>query len=86
MGRHIVRTFRRMPEQRIACRDQSSEEALHVSLYLRVGVFLDQDRCRRMADVETEKSLIDPDGADPANDLAGQLVEPGTTGLKTKFF
>ena len=54
VGRHIIGTFEGMGEIRhrriVRGRDKALEEGLKVALYIRVGVFLDQERAGGVAD------------------------------------
>ena len=46
--RHVVGPLGAMNEQRIAIRHEPLEKGDEVALHIGIGVFLDQQRCRRM--------------------------------------
>ncbi len=59
VGRHIVRPFRDMLEQRIAIRRQSQHEAFHVSAYVGVGIFAQNQRCTGVVKKHVTQALTD---------------------------
>jgi len=75
VGRHVVRTLGGMAEDRVPFGNEASEEPLEVALDLRVGVLLDDERRRRVADMEGQEARPDSGRSRPRFDLVGDLDE-----------
>src|SRR5437763_9260734 len=58
MRSHIIRTFGGVNKERIAIRHKPGHERFEIAPNIRVSIFLDQQRCGRMANLNRAKSVL----------------------------
>lgn len=75
MGWHIVAAFGGVPEPGRALRDQPLEKFAEVALHIRIGVLLNDERCRRVLDKNRTKPGLYVLSADPFSDLVRDFVQ-----------
>ena len=80
MRRHVVRPFGGVAVIH-ALPGQTREEILQILLHIGIGIFLDQQRSRSVADEAGEKTVADFLAADEFRHRVGEFVKPGTMGV-----
>src|SRR5437868_10045764 len=56
---HIVVTLSRVVKKRITIGSEAGKKAFQIATHLRIRIFLDQQRGRRVLDVQRQKSCLD---------------------------
>jgi transcription elongation GreA/GreB family factor len=78
MRRHVVRTFKRVSEERITIRNEASEERDEVTLHIGISVLLNDERRRCVAAVSSDLSCIYAAFLNERSRSIGDLVETFT--------
>lgn len=81
MGRHIVGSFALVPVKRVALRNQPGEEIVEIGKNIGIGIFLNQQRRRRMAAEQRQQPGLHGLCPYPAGDLSRHIVKPLSIGL-----
>lgn len=76
--RHVVRALAGMDEERIAVGHEAVEEAFEIAAYVRVGVFLDEQRGGRVPQVQGDEPMLETTLGNPGRELSGEIVQPAT--------
>lgn len=86
MGGHVVRAFERVAQIAhagvIRRRDKAAEIGQQITLHIRVGIFLDQQRGRGVAHHQRQKPIAV--ARQPPRNGAGDLVQRGAIGVDLK--
>ena len=75
VGRHVVRAFRAVAVERRVLGHELVQEGFQIALDVRIGVLLDDQRGRGVAQEQGEQPLAQGLGGEPGGDLAGDLGE-----------
>ena len=75
MRRHIIGAFHRVPVQAVVFRYQAVEEGVEVVNHVRVGIFLNSERCRGMLRENSEQARVQLPCVNPFHDRAGDFIE-----------
>ena len=82
MGRHVVFSFDRVAIGKILG-GQGAERAAQVLRHVRVGIFIQCQRCRGVLNEDVEQSHLDPgDLGERPQDMIGDWVDAGPRGRK----
>ena len=81
MRRHVVGALSAVLEQRIAIRNKAREEPLQITHDFRIGVFLNQQTRRCVADENSQQPVVDLAATHPALNIARDLDECAAGGL-----
>ena len=85
VGWHVVIAFGRMNEKRIAIRNKPGEEFLEIASHIRIGIFLDEQRGRSMAKVQSKETLIESVFGEPRCHLLSQFIEAASARGNVEF-
>jgi hypothetical protein len=85
MRGHVVRTFKGVFVNRVTLWNKPRQKALQIGLHRRIIIFLDQQACRSMADIEGEQSLSDPTCEHPVANLRGEGIQTFAMGGNNDF-
>jgi hypothetical protein len=75
---HVVVAFRRVDKQRVAVRHEPLEKRLQIAAHIRVGIFLDEQRSRRVLQMNREQTVVEFILREPFFHLARELVKPAS--------
>ena len=68
--RHVVRALAGVDKQRIAVGHEALEEPFEIGAHVRIGVFLDEQRGRRVPQVQRDEAMLETAFGNPGRDLA----------------
>ena len=83
--RHIVLSFRGMNKQRVTVRHQPGEKAFQVAPHVRVGILLDQQGRRCVANVKGYQAILKPVLRNPGPYVIGEFIEPAAASRDPDF-
>jgi hypothetical protein len=85
MSRHVILAFVVVDEQGIAILYKASKEALQIAAHIGVGVFLDQERGGRMANVQSQEAILESVPGNPCVYRIREFVETTAASVNCKF-
>jgi len=75
MRRHVIIAFGCVNEQFVAVRDESVEKSFEVAANIRVGIFLNDERGRGMADMKSNQAGLKLLFRDPRGNLVREFIK-----------
>src|ERR1051326_2174969 len=85
MGGHIVLALGGMDEKRVAVGHKAGKEFFQVAPNVRVGVFLNEQRSRSVADVERQEAIVEVVLRRPGRGVVGEFVEAAAARGNSQF-
>jgi len=82
---HVVVALGGVDEKPVAIRHQTGEECLEIAPDVGVGVFLDEERGRRVPKEQRQQAVAEAVLRNPALDLPGHRVKAAAAGADTQF-
>ena len=73
---HVVIAFGGMAEQRVAVRREPREKSVQIAAHVGIGVFLDQQRGGRVAQMQREQAVAKFVFRHPLFHFAGEFAQP----------
>jgi len=83
MGRHIVGAFGGMPVTSVILRNKPLEKIRQIQHHVRIGIFLNHQRCRCVLDKQCQEPGIGVHGSQPSRHLAGAWIQ--TLAMRSDF-
>jgi hypothetical protein len=80
VGGHVVVAFRRVDVKRIAIRDEAFEKGLQVATDIRVGIFLNEQGGGGVAEMKSEKALLEAVFGKPVLNQVGEFIKTAAFG------
>ncbi len=74
VGGHIIVAFDRVHKKRVAVRHEPGEESVEVAADIGVGIFLDEERGRSVANVKRQQTAFKAMLSNPSLNLRRELV------------
>ena len=74
-----------MDKQRVAVGYEALEKAFEIGAHVRVGVLLDEQRSRRVPQVQRDQAVLETTLSDPSRDLIGEVIKPATARGERQF-
>ena len=81
VGGHVIVAFSGMNEEPIAIRHQAGKEFLQIAPHIRVGIFLNEQRSRGVAKVQSEQASSERVIGNPLSDVISEIVQAASRGV-----
>ena len=82
---HVIVAFRRVDEHRVAIGHEMIEKRVKVAAHVRIGILLNDERSRRVLQMERGEARLETAFGDELFNPAGELVEAASAGWNLQF-
>jgi hypothetical protein len=85
VGGHVIFAFGSVDEKRVAIGDEPGEEFFEIAADIRVGILLDEEGGRGMAEMKGEEAVLQVVFGEPRGDFVREFIEAATASGDAQF-